>query len=71
VNGVPLYPLNMLPQIFTELDPNQTIYIHCKTGKRSMKALEFLRQQGFKYVRSVKGGISAWADEIDPSVPKY
>jgi adenylyltransferase/sulfurtransferase len=36
-----------------------------------MKALEFLRQQGFKYVKSVKGGISAWSDEIDHSVPKY
>ena len=36
-----------------------------------MKALEFLRQQGFKYLKSVKGGIDAWSDEIDSSVPKY
>ncbi len=71
VKGVPLYPLSTLPQRFTELDPNQQIYLHCKSGKRSMKALEFLRQQGFKYVKSVKGGISAWADEIDHQVPKY
>ena len=71
VNGVPLIPLSVLPQRFTELDPNQTFYIHCKSGVRSLKALKFLREQGFKYVKSVKGGISAWADEIDYSVPKY
>ena len=71
VNGVPQIPLGSLPQRFTELDPNQTIYIHCKSGIRSMKAVKFLQDQGFKYVKSVKGGISAWADEIDHSVPKY
>jgi adenylyltransferase/sulfurtransferase len=68
---VALFPLSRLNQQFTELDPNQQIYIHCKAGKRSMKALEFLRQQGFKYVKSVKGGIDAWSDLIDPNVPKY
>jgi adenylyltransferase/sulfurtransferase len=36
-----------------------------------LKAVKFLQEQGFKYVKSVKGGITAWADEIDPSVPKY
>ncbi|MBC8001583.1 MAG: molybdopterin-synthase adenylyltransferase MoeB [Opitutaceae bacterium] len=71
VEGVPQIPLGTLPQRFTELDPNQTIYLHCKTGKRSMKALEFLREQGFKYVKNVKGGIAAWSDEIDSSVAKY
>ena len=71
VNGVPLLPLSALPQRFTELDPNQQYYIHCKSGVRSLRALEFLREQGFKYLKSVKGGIDAWADEIDHSVPKY
>lgn len=71
INGVPQIPLSLLNERFTELDPNQKIYIHCKSGVRSLKALNFLREQGFKYVKSVKGGISAWADEIDPSVPKY
>ena len=46
VKGVPLFPLSTLPQKFTELDPNSQIYIHRKAGKRSMKALEYLRQQG-------------------------
>jgi sulfur-carrier protein adenylyltransferase/sulfurtransferase len=71
VNGVDLLPLGTLPQRFTELNPNQQLYIHCKSGIRSMKALKFLREQGFKYVKSVKGGINAWSDEIDHSVPKY
>src|SRR5215475_12814349 len=71
VNGVPLLPLSTLSQRFTELDPNQQYYIHCKSGVRSLRALQFLREQGFKYVKSVKGGISAWSDEIDNSVPKY
>ena len=71
IAGVPQIPLGSLPQRFTELDPNQTLYLHCKSGGRSMKALQFLREQGFKYVKSVKGGITAWADEIDSGVAKY
>ena len=71
INGVPLVPLSALQQRFTELDPNQQYYIHCKSGVRSLKALQFLREQGFKYLRSVKGGISAWSDEIDHAVAKY
>ena len=71
IEGVPLIPLGELPQRFTELDPNQTIYIHCKVGGRSLKAVEFLKQQGFKYCKSVAGGINAWSDDIDSSVPRY
>lgn len=71
VAGVPLLPLSQLPDRFTELDPNQQYYLHCKAGVRSMKALSFLRQQGFKYVKSVRGGITAWAEEIDRNVPRY
>ena len=71
IKGIPQIPLDTLPQRFTELDPNTQYYIHCKSGVRSMKALKFLREQGFKYLKSVKGGINAWADEIDHNVPKY
>ncbi|HZO85895.1 MAG TPA: molybdopterin-synthase adenylyltransferase MoeB [Verrucomicrobiae bacterium] len=71
VEGVPLIPLGTLPQRFTDLDPNQALYVHCKSGMRSLKAVQFLKEQGFKYAKSVKGGILAWADEIDHSVPKY
>ncbi len=71
VDGVPLLPLSQLNERFTELDPNQQYYLHCKAGVRSLKALGFLRQQGFKYIKSVKGGITAWSDEIDRNVPRY
>jgi len=71
IDKVPLFPLSSLSQKFVELDPNQQYYIHCKSGVRSMKALKFLKEQGFKYLKSVKGGITAWANEIDPNVPKY
>ncbi len=71
VNGTTLLPLSQLPERFTELDPNQQYYLHCKAGVRSMKALTYLRQQGFKYIKSVKGGIAAWSEEIDRTVPRY
>jgi rhodanese-related sulfurtransferase len=71
VEGVPLLPLSQINERFTELDPNQTYYIHCKAGVRSLKALNFLRLQGFKYLKSVKGGITAWSEEIDRNVPRY
>ncbi|MGO8763705.1 MAG: molybdopterin-synthase adenylyltransferase MoeB [Limisphaerales bacterium] len=71
ITGVPLVPLSQIEQRFTELDPNAQYYIHCKSGVRSMKALHFLRGQGFKYLKNVKGGITAWSEEIDSNVPRY
>jgi len=71
VEGVPLLPLSQLAQRFKELDPRQPYYIHCKSGGRSLQAVEFLRQQGFQSLKSVQGGIKAWSDQIDPRVPKY
>jgi adenylyltransferase/sulfurtransferase len=71
IDGVPLLPLSELRQRFTELDPNTQYYLLCKVGARSHQAMEFLRQQGFKYVKNVKGGIVAWSDEIDRNVPRY
>lgn len=71
VDGVPLLPMSQLVRRFTELDPNTHYYFFCKVGARSMDAVEFLREQGFKYVNNVKGGIDAWSAEIDPNVPRY
>jgi sulfur-carrier protein adenylyltransferase/sulfurtransferase len=71
INGARLLPLSTLANRVTELDANQPYYLHCKAGGRSMKALQFLREQGFKHLKSVKGGITAWSDEIDRTVPKY
>lgn len=71
IEGVPLLPLSQLAHRFNELDPAQQYYIHCKSGMRSLQALEFLRQHGFKHLKSVQGGITAWSNEIDPAVPRY
>jgi sulfur-carrier protein adenylyltransferase/sulfurtransferase len=71
IEGVPLLPLSQLQRRFTELDPNTQYYLLCKVGARSNDAAEYLREQGFKYVKNIKGGTDAWAKEIDPKMPRY
>ena len=71
IDGVPLLPMSQLRQRFTELDPNQQYYLLCKVGARSHQAVEFLREQGFKYVKNVRDGLDAWSEEIDSNVPRY
>src|SRR5712692_4692096 len=66
-----LIPLGDLPKRVNELDSADEIIAHCKSGMRSAKAVEFLKQAGFRKVRNMKGGILAWSDKIDPTVPKY
>ncbi|MFN9458993.1 MAG: molybdopterin-synthase adenylyltransferase MoeB [Acidobacteriota bacterium] len=66
-----LIPLGDLPKKVAELDPNANYVLHCKMGGRSAKGCDVLRQAGFKNVRNMTGGISAWSDQVDPSVPKY
>jgi adenylyltransferase/sulfurtransferase len=66
-----LIPLGELPKRLNELDQNADYVMHCKSGMRSAKAVDLLRQSGFKRVRNMKGGILAWSDKVDPSVPKY
>jgi molybdopterin/thiamine biosynthesis adenylyltransferase/rhodanese-related sulfurtransferase/molybdopterin converting factor small subunit len=66
-----LIPLGELEKRIGELDPEADIVVHCKSGGRSAKAVDFLRQKGFKKVANMKGGILAWSDKVDPRVPKY
>jgi sulfur-carrier protein adenylyltransferase/sulfurtransferase len=66
-----LIPLGELPKRVSELNTTDEIVAHCKSGMRSAKAVDFLKQAGFKRVRNMKGGILAWSDTVDPSVPKY
>ncbi|MBS1852147.1 MAG: molybdopterin-synthase adenylyltransferase MoeB [Acidobacteria bacterium] len=66
-----LIPLGDLPKRTGELDPNREIIAHCKMGGRSAKAVDILKQAGFKNVRNLTGGITAWSEKIDPKVPKY
>ncbi len=71
IPGAKLIPLGDVPKRAGELDPDSEVIVHCKMGGRSAKACEFLRQSGFKNVKNMLGGITAWSDKIDPSVPKY
>jgi len=66
-----LIPLGDLPKRVNELDSADEIVAHCKSGMRSAKAVDFLKQAGFRKVRNMKGGILAWSDKVDPTVPKY
>jgi molybdopterin/thiamine biosynthesis adenylyltransferase/rhodanese-related sulfurtransferase len=69
--GGHLIPLGDLPKRVNELDTSREIVAHCRSGVRSAKAVDFLQQAGFKKVHNLAGGILAWADRIDPKMPKY
>jgi len=69
--GGHLIPLGDLPRRVNELDSSREIVAHCRSGVRSAKAVDFLQQAGFKKVHNLAGGILAWADRIDPKMPKY
>jgi adenylyltransferase/sulfurtransferase len=69
--GGHLIPLNDLPKRMGELDSTREIVVHCKMGGRSAKAVDFLRQSGFQNVHNLAGGINAWAERVDPKMPKY
>ncbi len=70
INGH-LIPLGELSKRVHELDSSREIVAHCKSGKRSAEAVEFLRGAGFRKISSLKGGILGWSDDVDPTVPKY
>jgi sulfur-carrier protein adenylyltransferase/sulfurtransferase len=69
--GGHLIPLGDLPKRVNELDSSREIVAHCRSGVRSAKAVGFLQQAGFKKVHNLAGGILAWADRVDPKMPKY
>jgi adenylyltransferase/sulfurtransferase len=69
--GGHLIPLGDLSRRVNELDSSREIVAHCRSGKRSAEAVEFLRKAGFRKVLNLKGGILAWSDDVDSSVPKY
>ncbi len=71
IPGARLIPLGELPQRLKELDPEADIVAQCRSGVRSQHAVDLLKANGFKHVRNMTGGILAWSDKIDPSVPKY
>lgn len=69
--GGHLIPLNELPGRVHELDSSKEIVVHCHHGPRSRRAVDFLKQTGFKKVKNLIGGIDHWAGVVDPSLPRY
>ncbi|MBI4547474.1 MAG: molybdopterin-synthase adenylyltransferase MoeB [Ignavibacteriae bacterium] len=66
-----LIPVNDLPKRVNELDSSREMVVHCKLGGRSKKAVDFLKQAGFRKVKNLVGGIDAWAQRIDKTIPRY
>lgn len=71
IEGVRWIPLDELEKRSGELIPEKSLYIHCKSGVRSLKAVKLLQAKGFKNVKSVQGGILEWIEKKDPSLPGY
>ncbi|MGB8654706.1 MAG: molybdopterin-synthase adenylyltransferase MoeB [Candidatus Acidiferrales bacterium] len=69
--GGRLIPLGELSRRAAELDSSREIVAHCRSGKRSAEAVEFLRKAGFRKLWNLKGGILAWSEEVDSAMPKY
>jgi sulfur-carrier protein adenylyltransferase/sulfurtransferase len=69
--GGKLIPQNDVPQRLAEIDREREVVVHCRSGARSQRIAEFLKQSGYPRVVNVAGGILAWSDEIDPRVQKY
>jgi adenylyltransferase/sulfurtransferase len=69
--GGTLIPQNDVPQRLAEIDRDREIVVQCRSGARSQRIAEFLKQSGYPRVVNLAGGILAWSDEIDPKVQKY
>ncbi|MCA9408103.1 MAG: molybdopterin-synthase adenylyltransferase MoeB [Candidatus Omnitrophica bacterium] len=64
-------PLSTLETTYHDIPKDKTVYVHCKLGGRSAKAIQFLRAKGYTNLINIAGGINAWAEEIDPGMVKY
>lgn len=71
IPGTVLLPLPELAQRFKEVPRDREVLVHCKSGMRSAKAVQFLKENGYTNVANIQGGIQAWAERVDPSMPKY
>jgi adenylyltransferase/sulfurtransferase len=71
IEGARLVPLQELPAELERLDPHARYVVHCHSGARSARAVEFMRQRGFAATQNLAGGINAWSLQVDPSVPRY
>ena len=71
IPGSTLIPLGDVPKRMHELSSADEIVVHCRSGMRSAQAVELLMKAGFRKIHNLKGGVLAWADQVDPTMPKY
>ena len=72
IKGAKLIPLGDIVNRMDELDATREVVLHCKAGGRSAQAIEMLKRAGFTGdLKNLKGGITAWSNEVDPKIPKY
>jgi sulfur-carrier protein adenylyltransferase/sulfurtransferase len=72
IEGAKLIPLGELISRTSEIDPTRETVFQCKSGVRSARAVEMLQQMGFQgSLKNLRGGITAWSNEVDPKIPKY
>jgi adenylyltransferase/sulfurtransferase len=69
--GARMIPLNQLEGREHEMDREQEWIVYCRSGARSAHAVEYLMAHGFRNVSNLKGGVRAWAEQVDPSLPTY
>ena len=70
--GGELIPMNTIPQNVDKINKGKEVVVYCRSGTRSGQVVQFLEQNhGFQNVFNLKGGILAWADQVDSSIPKY
>ena len=71
IPGATPFPLSELPSRLHELDSADTFTIHCHKGARSLQAYQLMRKAGFARLQILSGGVDAWAERIDRSLPRY
>ena len=73
IDGAKLIPMNQIPERLSELQDfrDRPVTVLCHHGGRSLRVVNWLREQGFSHAQSMAGGIDQWSREIDPSIPRY
>ncbi len=71
LEGARHIPMGEIPVRYLELDPEEEVVVYCHVGQRSAMVVQYLRQQGFQKAVNLRGGIDAWARQVDPALRRY
>ncbi len=71
IDGAKLIPMGEVPKRLAEIPKDCDVIVHCHHGGRSARVVGFLHGQGYKNAKNLDGGIDAWSERVDPSVPRY